>query len=113
MFQFLYFPLQAIQLIAVPFCCFCAIAMTLLFFWSVYVGLREGVTHVKRLHQIPCAGCEFFTGDYRLKCTVRPLDALSEDAIGCQDFQPKMSAYNQPAIAPCTACHKQCLIAKS
>jgi hypothetical protein len=51
--------------------------------------LREGVQQLRRLHQIPCADCEFFTNDYRLKCTVNPYVACTEDAIGCSDFEPK------------------------
>ena len=44
-----------------------------LFLWSVSVALREGVHQIKRLHQIPCSDCEFFTYDYRLKCTAQPV----------------------------------------
>ena len=44
-----------------------------LFLWSVSVALREGVDQIKHLDQIPCSDCEFFTYDYRLKCTARPV----------------------------------------
>ena len=60
-----------------------------LFLWSVSVALREGFYQIRRLHQVPCSDCDFFTNDYRLKCTVRPCVACTEDAIGCTDFEPK------------------------
>ena len=56
--------------------------------WSL---ATEGTATVKRLHQIPCAGCVYFSEDYALKCTVRPSDALSEAAIDCPDFRPRSS----------------------
>ncbi|HEY9823404.1 MAG TPA: hypothetical protein V6D35_21935 [Candidatus Sericytochromatia bacterium] len=43
----------------------------------------------KRMHQIPCTGCQFFTNDYHLKCTVRPSIANSEEAINCSDYCSK------------------------
>ncbi|MCL1469881.1 hypothetical protein [Argonema antarcticum] len=85
-------------MLTVIFCSFCAWMLPVLFFVSVFVTLNKGVAYVKRLHQIPCAGCDFFTNDYRLKCTVRPSIACSEEAIGCRDFEPKTSA--------CNACQK-------
>jgi hypothetical protein len=45
------------------------------------------------MHQIPCTGCQFFTDDYRLKCTVHPSKANTEEAIHCCDFQPKTNPY--------------------
>jgi hypothetical protein len=54
--------------------------------WSVWKAIAEGMTHVKKLHEIPCSRCAYFTGDYRLKCTIYPSDALTEDAISCRDF---------------------------
>jgi hypothetical protein len=66
-----------------------------LFAWSLVVGcicssgvaLVEGWKHLRRLHQVPCSKCIYFTGDYNLKCTVRPCSALTEQAIGCLDFE--------------------------
>jgi len=55
-------------------------------FWST---IRDSVSTSKRLHQIPCTNCQYFTGDYRLKCTVQPSIANSEAAIECSDYQPK------------------------
>ncbi len=58
-------------------------------FWGVGLTLKEGISQLKRLHSIPCSQCAFFTGDYRLKCTVHPITALSEEAIGCCDYEPR------------------------
>lgn len=59
---------------------------------AIIVAVKDGLDRLKRLHQIPCSRCAFFTGDYRLKCTVHPCKALSEEAIDCLDYE---------AIAPC------------
>lgn len=55
---------------------------------SFYLTFQQGITYVKRLHKIPCSRCTFFTGDYRLKCTVNPDNALTETAINCRDYEP-------------------------
>jgi hypothetical protein len=68
---------------------FCFIGWTLVFsclFWRSLSIVKQAVNHLQRLHQIPCDKCLYFTGDYRLKCTVNPLVALTETAIGCRDF---------------------------
>ena len=54
--------------------------------WRSIEISQKAVKHLQRLHQIPCSKCAYFTGDYRLKCTVNPTIAMSETAIGCQDF---------------------------
>ena len=46
---------------------------------------------LSKLHQIPCARCAFFTRDYRLKCTVHPSKALTEEAINCLDYESTWS----------------------
>lgn len=63
----------------------------LLCVWRAYCTLKQGFSYVKRLHQIPCNRCIYFTGDYRLKCTVHPMFALTEEAIGCMDYASKSS----------------------
>lgn len=45
-----------------------------------------GFGKAREMHRIPCADCQYFTGDYTLKCTVHPSTALSEDAINCPDY---------------------------
>ena len=65
------------------------ISILLIFFClSIYLAMRDAITRIRRLHQIPCSRCAFFTGDYRLKCTVHPCKALSEEAIDCLDYEP-------------------------
>jgi RNA polymerase subunit RPABC4/transcription elongation factor Spt4 len=45
------------------------------------------------MHQIPCHNCQFFTNNYRLKCTVHPSIANTEEAIDCSDYQPKTNPF--------------------
>ncbi len=59
------------------------------FFTSICFALREGIIKLQKLHRIPCSRCAFSTGDYRLKCTVRPCQAFTEEAIYCLDFEER------------------------
>ena len=88
MLQLLYVLFHALQPILVPLCLVSAWAIVVLVGWSLWAALRDGVQNAQRMHQIPCANCEFFTGDYHLKCTVHPSRALSEAAIHCPDYEP-------------------------
>lgn len=54
--------------------------------WSLVSPFIAAVASAKRMHRIPCTKCRFFTNDYRLKCTVKPQTANTEDAIGCRDY---------------------------
>jgi hypothetical protein len=90
---------QDLEMIAVIYVV-CAWTITVLFVWNFLISLQKGMSYVKRLHEIPCHACEYFTNDYRLKCTVRPMTACSEEAIACPDFEPK-TPY-------CKACAKSC-----
>lgn len=53
---------------------------------SIWSAIQEAVNTGKRLHKIPCANCQYFTGDYHLKCTLHPKAALTEEAINCLDY---------------------------
>jgi hypothetical protein len=55
--------------------------------WSLISCILDVIAQGKRMHQIPCTKCRFFTGDYRLKCTVNPSLANTELAIGCGDYR--------------------------
>ena len=55
--------------------------------WSIISFIVDAIAQAKRMHQIPCTKCRFFTGDYRLKCTVNPSAANTEQAIGCGDYR--------------------------
>ncbi len=62
---------------------------------SALKDARKNWIQLQRLHQIPCSNCLFFTDEYNLKCAVHPCKALSEDAIGCADYQmAKKSSVN-------------------
>ncbi|WP_319421442.1 hypothetical protein [Pleurocapsa sp. FMAR1] len=71
--------------------------------WRSLTIIKQAVSYLKRLHQIPCDKCVYFTRDYRLKCTVNPSIAMSESAIGCRDFLYD----NQRSI--CNGCKNQCI----
>jgi hypothetical protein len=92
MFQLLYFLIQALQPVLLPLCFATAWSLVVLLLWNIYAATRNGIATVKRLHQIPCANCQYFTDDYHLKCTVRPTIALTEEAINCFDYCP----HNKP-----------------
>lgn len=55
--------------------------------WSLASFTIDTVARAREMHQIPCTKCRFFTGDYRLKCTVHPSIANTEQAITCNDYQ--------------------------
>ncbi len=55
--------------------------------WSLVSCIIDAIAQAKRMHQIPCTKCRFFTGDYRLKCTVNPSLANTEQAIDCGDYR--------------------------
>jgi hypothetical protein len=55
--------------------------------WSLISCIMDVLTQAKRMHQVPCTKCRFFTGDYHLKCTVNPSVANTEQAIGCGDYR--------------------------
>jgi hypothetical protein len=75
--------------------CYCIVAstVTIVLVWKFLVSLQKGMDYVKRLHSIPCHACEYFTNDYRLKCTVCPFKACTEEAIACPDFEPRTHHY--------------------
>lgn len=85
--------IQLIQPILVPVCFVLAWLVVSLAAWSLWATLRDGVANARRMHQIPCAGCQFFSGSYHLKCSVHPTIALSEDAINCPDFKPQIGSH--------------------
>ena len=55
----------------------------------MWTAARDSIMTAKQMHQIPCSGCQYFTDDYRLKCTVNPTIANTEEAIECLDYQAK------------------------
>jgi hypothetical protein len=82
---------------AIPHLCkilFIAGTLFVLFYYlrSTWKAVRKDWQHLKRLHQIPCNRCVFFTGEYNLKCAVHPSKALNEEAIGCIDYRSLKSS---------------------
>ncbi|NMG05334.1 hypothetical protein DP117_00045 [Brasilonema sp. UFV-L1] len=86
MFQLFPSLIQALQPVVAPFCFVTICALIFLLLRSIWMSTRIGIANLKRLHQIKCADCRFFTNDFRLKCTVHPTYALTEEAINCSDF---------------------------
>jgi hypothetical protein len=87
------FLIHGIQPLLVPICFVVAWTVTVLVVLSLWTAARDSVATAKQMHQIPCTGCQFFTDNYRLKCTVRPSIANTEEAINCLDYQPKTNPY--------------------
>ncbi|ACC82890.1 hypothetical protein [Nostoc punctiforme] len=93
MLELISFLLHGIQPLLIPICFITAWTVTILVVLSLWTAARDSVTTAKQMHQIPCTGCQFFTDNYRLKCTVRPSIANTEEAIDCLDYQPKTNPY--------------------
>ncbi|MCA1992233.1 MAG: hypothetical protein LDL41_09345 [Coleofasciculus sp. S288] len=81
-------------------------SLFVIFCLSICVAVQDGITRLRRLHQVPCSRCAFFTGDYRLKCTVHPCKALSEEAIGCLDYEPIHSSPRSTCVCSQRFCSK-------
>lgn len=56
-------------------------------FLTIAYQWKTGFVYLKRLHQVPCHQCKYFTNSCYLKCTVNPHLACSEAAIDCRDYQ--------------------------
>ncbi|OCQ99918.1 hypothetical protein BCD64_02220 [Nostoc sp. MBR 210] len=93
MLEAIIFLIHGMQNFLVPICFVVAWGLMILVAWSLWSTARDSVATAKQMHQIPCPGCQFFTDDYRLKCTVHPSVANTEDAINCMDYQPKTNPY--------------------
>jgi hypothetical protein len=81
------FLIRGIQPLIIPICFVVAWTVMILFVWSIWAAARDSVATAKQMHKIPCPNCQFFTNNYRLKCTVHPHTANTEEAIGCKDYQ--------------------------
>lgn len=80
---------------------FCALSIWSLIgvgIWQLPKTLLAGFQQIWKLHQVPCDRCIYFTGDYRLKCAVNPLKAMTEEALICGDFafKPSSKKRNKP-----------------
>jgi hypothetical protein len=61
-------------------------AILLLFVLAILLATQDGMRRLKRLHQVPCFHCRYYTGSPYLKCPVRPVEAASEAALHCTDY---------------------------
>ena len=78
--------IRAIQPILVPLCFVVAWVTFGLGAWGLWAAVRDSVRRAQQMHRIPCADCQYFSGNYLLKCPLHPKEALSEAAIDCRDF---------------------------
>ena len=95
MFQLLYQLIKIIQPILVPLCFVLAWTLPFLLGWTLGSAVRDTTARAKKMHEIPCTNCQFFTNDHRLKCTAQPYIANTEKAINCSDYQPQPQFYAQ------------------
>ena len=89
--------IEGIQPILVPLCFIIAWVTLGLGAWSVWAAMRDSVKQARHMHQIPCAECCYFSGNYLLKCPLHPKEALSEAAIGCLDFESSKVEWSLPS----------------
>ena len=71
-------------------------AMVLVFVLAILLAVSDGIQRLRRLHQVPCFRCQYYTNSPYLKCPVRPLDAGSEAALRCTDYQRAACTSSSP-----------------
>jgi hypothetical protein len=79
--------IKIVQPLLLPICFGCAWLLVAAIVSNVTSTVSSTIATAKTMHQIPCTNCQFFTNDYRLKCTVHPQIANSEQAIDCRDYR--------------------------
>ena len=90
----LHYLIKAVQPFLIPICFVFTWIFIILLGWSLWSAIGDTLAKSKRMHEIPCSNCQFFTNDYRLKCTVHPLIANTEQAIDCGDYCSKNNYFN-------------------
>ena len=86
MSHFLYHLLHWLQPLQAPLCFGVAWLFVLYLGITLWQFARDVWQRSQMMHRIPCHNCQFFTNDHRLKCTLHPLVANSENAISCRDY---------------------------
>ncbi|MFH7241300.1 MAG: hypothetical protein ACHWZW_00470 [Spirulina sp.] len=84
----------------VPLCFVIAWGLVAMTVWQLIAVTRDGMQRARRMHQIPCADCRYFTNSPFLKCPLHPQTALSEAAIGCDDYEtndPMAQGFTSPS----------------
>jgi hypothetical protein len=51
----------------------------------------------RTISQIPCKKCQYFSNNPYLKCAIRPLTVMSEEALDCPDYCPRYLEINSQA----------------
>jgi hypothetical protein len=72
------------------------VSWTVLFLMLSKIGTaarNEILVSIKRLHQVPCRNCQFFSNNTYLKCAVNPSTVLTEQAFNCSDYLPGNSKF--------------------
>lgn len=66
-------------------------ALTVLTYLRLSKTTREAARDAKfklfHAHQVPCQQCQFYTKNPYLKCAVRPIAAMTKQAIDCSDYR--------------------------
>lgn len=81
--------LSPLKPLLIPLCFICAWGFTLALIWTMISAVYATIKRSQTMHKIPCADCQFFTNDHRLKCTINPFIANTEEAISCADYSSK------------------------
>ncbi len=82
---------SALQPFVGPVSLVVAWSVVILALWNTAAAAADTFSRAKRMHQIPCAYCKYFTDNPHLKCPVHPKIAMSEKAINCPDYEEKSS----------------------
>ncbi|EFA70753.1 hypothetical protein [Cylindrospermopsis raciborskii] len=85
-FSVLIYIINNLQPLLIPICFVMAWSIITLLVVNLWTATKDTVQIAQKMHQIPCPNCQFFTNNYRLKCTVNPYTASTEAAIGCKDY---------------------------
>lgn len=72
------------SLLLIPFCFLCIWTIAILARVPKFSSKERLV--LKQHSKIPCRGCRFFNSNPYLRCAIRPVDALTEQAIDCSDY---------------------------
>lgn len=87
MFQILYYLVHTLGPFFKPIGFLFVWGFLLILAWSLFSAVRDTIARARVMHKIPCSNCQFFTNDHRLKCTVNPSVASTEQAISCGDYR--------------------------
>lgn len=77
-------PLEILRVTLVPLI---ISGLVIAFVITLLMAVNDGIWRLRRLHQVPCYRCKFYTDSPYLKCPVRPLEAGSEAALDCKDYE--------------------------